>query len=70
MVAFTQPPENSNRPAELRYARPVLAELLPPVESEEAYVGPPLVGWKAWLLVTWMAIAAIGGVCHVVGTLL
>jgi hypothetical protein len=69
MVAFIQPPENSNQPVDFQYAHQVLAEVLPS-ESVQVRSRPSMVEWKIWLLVVWMLIAAVWGVSLVIGTLL
>ena len=71
MVAFTQPPRKSSQPAELGHACHVLADMLPTTtESDPSGILPPMVGWKAWLLVGWMTAAVLWGIRHTIGILL
>ncbi|MCE5301901.1 MAG: hypothetical protein LLF97_02190 [Planctomycetaceae bacterium] len=64
MIAFIRPPERSSRSRRLRRVHRVLAETLLPPEPEPFEPGPPLVGWKAWLVVGWLSAAALLGVVH------
>ena len=69
MIAFIKPPEKMRRSPRLRHVHKLLADTLLS-RSDDSDSAPPIAGWKAWLFVAWLAIAAVWGIGHAVSSLL
>lgn len=69
MIAFIKPPEEATRSPRLRHVHRLLADTLLS-RSGGSDSATPIVGWKAWLFVGWLAVAAMWGIGHTVSILL
>jgi hypothetical protein len=70
MIAFIKPPEESAASPARQHAHRLLAATLLCPPSGYSDSAPPLVAWKAWLFVGWLAVAAVWGLVHAVNILL